>query len=108
MNTWNQIIEEIPEILRFDASNNNLDLEDDSTWSEYAHEWADGAQEVIYYHRARDLWMTEAEIQDYESDAREIWGASATIDEMISACVYLALCDRIMAALQDARSESAA
>jgi hypothetical protein len=102
--SWYEIVRQIPEFIKSDIENENLDITDSDSWHDYVHEWADGSEYVIYYHNSRRLWADNSEIQAYEDDALQM--AGPTIDDLITACVYLALCDEIMSAIQEIAGET--
>lgn len=58
--------------------------------SDLAHEYADGDADVIYTHRAREVWMDASEVQAYEEEA-DGFAPGAWIDRRITLCVYLAI-----------------
>lgn len=71
---------------------------------DYAHEFADSAEWVIYTAKARALWADSFEISDYE-DAYGYNGGDGSIDDQITTCVYLATRDAVYAAVEDIRNE---
>jgi hypothetical protein len=76
-----------------EAIANSDDVEDSG--ADYAHEYADACEDVIYTYRARAIWADAADVQAYEDDAKE-YASSAdgfSIDRAITACVYLAIRD---------------
>lgn len=106
MATWYDVTREISAMVREDYENDGFsDIHNDDDMQEYAHEWADGSQNVIYYHRARELWADSATVQGYESDAWDLMGDEKDIDKVIALCVYLAMRDEIMSAVQELREE---
>jgi hypothetical protein len=102
--TWWKVCQDIREMVRVDSDTSNVDLDDPDSWDEYAHEWADGSEWVIYYHNARTLWADSSEVQAWEDDARDT-AADSSIDSQITACVYLAVRAEIMEALREVAEE---
>lgn len=109
MTTWYDVTRSIREMVREDYANNGFeDINDDDAMQEYADEWAGSAPEVIYYHRARELWADSATVQGYEGEAWDIEvGDSRSVDAIISACVLFAMRDEIMDAVRELREELA-
>jgi len=101
--SWDEIVREIPEFIKSDMANGTLDLSDRDNWDEYAHEWADSSEYVIYYHHSRRLWAESSHIQEWESEAQEIAGPA--IDDLITACVYFALRYEIVQAIEQIAGE---
>lgn len=102
MITWREVLADIADGVLTDVSYGNLDLSDPNSWDDYAHEWADGSQYVIYTGQARELWANSPEVQEYEDDAVAGMLADRGIDGAITACVYLALRTSIMDAIEHA------
>jgi hypothetical protein len=99
------VCEEIRENVRTDSDTSNVNLADPDSWDDYAHEFADGSGWVIYYANSRALWTDEI-VQGYEDEAvglLEIPGA--TIDQWITACVYLAVRAEILEACREIAEE---
>lgn len=72
------------------------DLDPEYGAEDAAHEFADGSEWVIYYHRARCLWVDSTEVQDAEAELDEIYApygvdSHLDIDGRIALCVYVAL-----------------
>jgi hypothetical protein len=101
---WYRVCRDIREIIRTDSDNSNVDLGAPDSWDDYAHEWADGSEWVIYYANSRALWADSAEVQAFEDDAR-VWSTDSSIDSQITACVFLAVRQEIMDALQEIAEE---
>jgi hypothetical protein len=99
------VCEEIRENIRTDSDTSNVDLADPDSWDDYAHEWADGSEWVIYYANSRALWADEEIISGYEDEAKEITASPRTIDEWITACVYLAVRAEILEACREIAEE---
>lgn len=104
MITWHKVKEDIREIIREDSDTSNVDLEDRDSWDDYAHEFADGAEWVIYYSRSRELWADSSDVQAYEDEANEC-GPFDSIDQWITVTVYMAVRAEIMEALQEIADE---
>lgn len=70
---------------------------------DYAHEFADSAEWVIYTAKARALWTDSYEIAEYE----DVYGhnGGGDIDSQITTCVYLATRDAVHEAVQSIRDE---
>jgi hypothetical protein len=104
--TWREIVAEIPDIVRADIANGAIDITNEDHWVEYANEWADGSQYVIYYHHAIRLWAESTEVQECEPDAWDYMnGQEPDITKVMSVCVYMALSNRIMEAIQEISDE---
>ena len=75
----------------------------DDEIADYAHEFADGCEWVIYTAKARALWSDSWEISEYE----DVYGhnGGGDIDSQITTCVYLATRDAVQEAIQDIRDE---
>lgn len=56
-----------------------------------SHEYADNHECVIYYHKARTLFDDSFDVRNYEIEAVCSLPDTATIDERIARCVYIAL-----------------
>lgn len=102
--TWYGVCRSIREIIRTDSDTSNVDLGDPDTWDEYAHEWADGSEWVIYYAKSRELWAESSYVQAWEEEASHL-AVGTGIGEQITACVYLAVRQEIMDALQEIAEE---
>lgn len=103
---WYDVTRNVREIVRQDYESGNFeDINDTDAMDEYAHEWADGDAVVIYYHHTRALWLDSAIVRGYEDEAREISGDGTTVDAVITACVYLALRQEIIDAIDELRQE---
>lgn len=59
-----------------------------------AAEYADACPDVIYTYNARAIWADSSGVRAYEGD---IDYEAPSIDEMIAACVYLAIRDAFIA-----------
>lgn len=78
--------------------------DDDDRLYDYAHEFADSAEWVIYTAKARALWADSWEIAEYE-DAYGYNDDGQNIDQQITSCVYLATRDAVMQVIQDIRDK---
>lgn len=105
--SWWQIVDELPDIIRTDIENGDLNLADDDATAEYAWQWADGSQYVIYTHHAMRLWCESDEVSDYEDEAWDLVGSSKdhSVVAVMSTCVYLALRQAIIEACEEIRNE---
>lgn len=76
-----------------EAIANGDDVQDSG--ADYAHEYADGCEDVIYTYRARAIWQDSSDVQEYEDDAKEYANTADgfSIDAAITVCVYLAIRD---------------
>ena len=104
---WYDVAQNVREMVRQDYESGNFeDINDDDAMHEYAHEWADGDAVVIYYRHTRALWLDSAIVRGYEDEAQEITGGvNSTVDNVITTCVYLALKQEIMDAIDELRQE---
>jgi len=96
--TWREVCEEVDRVIVQDIADNNLDLTDEDSWRDYAHEWADSSSWVIYYHNSRTLWADSVEVRDMEDEANT---EDNGIDARITACVYFAVVECIIATVQE-------
>jgi hypothetical protein len=100
------VCEEIRENIRTDSDTSNVDIADPDSWDNYAHEWADGSEWVIYYANSRALWADEEIISGYEDEAAEFLDIrGVTIDQWITATVYLAVRAEILEACREIAEE---
>lgn len=81
---------------------------DDYEIEQYAHEFADGCAWVIYNYQAEALWHDSHEVSDYEEDILDWIDPNANINERITACVYRATADAVLAAVEAIRYEEVA
>lgn len=70
---------------------------------EYAHEFADGCEWVIYTAKARALWADSWEVSDYEDEYG--YNGDQTVDESITTCVYLATREAVMESIRTIQKE---
>jgi hypothetical protein len=104
--TWAQIVAAIPGQVRDDIAEGSLDPSDDDAVAEYASEWADGSQYVIYHHHAARLFMDGDAVSDFEAEAWDAGaGAELSVLSIMSTCVYLALSAAVVAAVADVVAE---
>lgn len=99
--TWHEVCDTIDRIVADDLADGTIDRDDEDSWEDYAHEWADGSSWVIYYSESRALWADGA-ADDYEDEANEIVAPGAGIQDRITAAVYLAVRARIVEAIRAA------
>lgn len=104
--TWYEVTQNVRAMLRADYLGGHIDLDDDDAMEEYAHEWADADDVVIYYRHNRALWLDSAIVRGYEDETDGIT-ADGSVDRVIMACVYLALRAEIMNAVEELREEIA-
>ena len=102
MGMWDEIVESLPGIIRTDSDTSNLDLEDRDSWDDYAHEWVDGSVYVIFYSNVIELWTDSSNgIADYEDEAWDMVGEGCrNVLQVMTACVYLALRDAVLSAIE--------
>ncbi len=101
--TWRQVCEQVREIVADDISSGHLDPSDVDAVDQYAAEWADGSEWVIYYHHVIRLWVDSSEVSDYEehiSDYLSNDGDEGILRRM-TLCVFLALRDEIETAIRE-------
>lgn len=102
--TWRQAERDAREAARdrfAEAVQSDEDLE---AGGDYAHEYADGCEDVIYTYRARAIWQDSSEVQEYEDEAQHFASTrddGFSIDRAITACVYLALVQAFSEAWQE-------
>lgn len=99
--TWREVCDTIDRIVADDLADGTIDRDDEDSWEDYAHEWADGSSWVIYYSESRALWADGA-ADDYEDEANGIVAPGAGIQDRITAAVYLAVRARIVEAIRAA------
>ena len=106
--TWAQIVAAIPDQVRDDIANGNLDPLDEDMVEDYASQWADGSEYVIYHHHALRLFADGDAVSDFETDAWDAWaGDERSVLSIMSTCVYLALSEAVCAAVMDVAAELA-
>ena len=71
---------------------------------EYAHEYANNSQYVIYYGWQRELWADSADIRSYEDDA--IDAGCEGVAAVQQYCVYMAISNAITEALNELLEEA--
>ena len=71
----------------------------------YAREFADGCEWVIYTHQARTLWADSVAVQDYEDMVADYCDTHEDIDRRITLCVYEATYDAVLNAIETIREE---
>lgn len=83
-------------------------LAERETWEtvdagDYAHEFADSYDAVIYYYKARELWADSSEVREYEETALECIDIDATvcIDQILCAVVYWAVRDLVLTVISE-------
>jgi hypothetical protein len=88
MAKWYEIVREIDEIVTADCEDGTLDWRDEDASYEYAHEWADGSQYVIWHAQSREAWLSGAD--EWEDEATD-FGPFDSIQSWITATVYCAM-----------------
>lgn len=105
MTSWREVCETIDKIVRDDVADGTIDRDDEDSWGDYAHEWADGSSWVIYYSESRALWA-EGAADEFEADVLDLVDPMADIDQRITAAVYLAVRAQIVDTIREVVSES--
>ena len=100
---WNDTKQHIYECVLDDLLNGMPNLYHMDEIEQYAAEFADGAEWVIYNYKAEALWHDSAEVADLESEVTEWFAADATINDRIRMCVYKATEDHILTILRGIR-----
>jgi len=133
--TWYDMKERILELVRYDVENGELHhpahiskrteviyplgefvmiptlefvpagWDDDYVIEQYAQEFADGCEWVIYTSQARALWADSVAVQDYEGIVSEYCDPHEDIDRRITLCVYEATRDAVLNAIETIREE---
>lgn len=98
---WRHVLNTIERIVRDDIANGALDPDETG---DYAHEWADGAEWVIYTWQARTLWAGDSRVQGFEDEASD-FGPFETVDAWITATVYAATYAAIVEAVESVAAE---
>jgi hypothetical protein len=105
--TWRQVCEQVREIVADDISSGHLDPSDVDAVDQYAAEWADGSEWVIYTHHVMRLWVDSSEVSDYEEHISDYLSNDEDegIIRRMTLCVFLALRDEIETAIAAYRLE---
>lgn len=101
--TWRKVAAEIESIVRGDVESGEVDLDDEEACYEYAWEWADGSEYVIYTHQSRTLWADG--LPDGAEDEAADLGPHEDPDAWIRVAVFCAMRSRIMEVLDECRDE---
>jgi len=98
MITWYETVRNVTEqVTRERETWETMDVED------YAHEFADSHEVVIYYSNARELWDSSYEVREYEDTALECMELSnkVSIDQLLCAVVYWAIRDLVLTVISE-------
>lgn len=96
--SWRDVCESIDVIVADDVASGVLDPTNDDAVDEYAHEWADGCEWVIYYAQSRALWADPA-MPDFDDAADDMCGPGVGVQDRVTAAVFLAVRDRILSSV---------
>lgn len=96
---WRDVVADVSNMVAVDLADGTIDRDDEDSWDEYAHEWADGSEWVIYYSNSRALFADGA-LDDFEDEARSL-GEPESIDQWITAAACLAVWDLILATVRE-------
>ena len=85
--TWADTLDTIRYCVAADIENDYLTHDTDV--DEYAEEFADGVEWVVYYSQALALWADSKDVRSYEDEAWDL-GPVHDINTIITRVVYLA------------------